>query len=348
MIDDIFLDELKSLYVRFLDSFQTEEFIETLKKRDRIAEKITDEGVTIFKESMKTHGVDMERPKNTMEKAKKFLQRYNNVVELVDALETEMALLEADSKELITDYSCMKAPAKVEPEESPVAPQIPLQIKMDSVPIGNLNTSIPPATPSVASVHSLRNNLSQQQFPTTNSFDQLLINNLAENLTSTNSFQSNIFQNPNLLQNLTNNLDSNGLNGSSFLNLPTADILNLLQNGKLPNDTRQNGLNLPFSPAATTTNSQIPSTPVPVQSVTVPPPQHPSTSTSQTSSNNVTTDVNGTTIKKPRARTVRAPSNKKNSVTKESEDPAKKEEIDKQINVCFFIVVSCKILYWPF
>ena len=329
----LFLDELKTLYVRFLDSFQTEEFVHTLQRRDRTVENhITDEGVAIFKDAMRQHGVDMEKPKSTLEKAKRLLQRYNHVVELADTLETEMALLESDSKDMIADYSVMKgggAP-KQEPDEhaqiSSTAPQAPLQVRLDPT------TAIPPATPSAASVHSIRTVI-PSQMPSANvanvGLDQMLLTSLAENFSQQN-FSNNLLQNlqaiANLNQPLTAQASTTNFNNYSHL---SSDLLNIINSGKLDGLTeRVNGSNFPlFNGSNNSLPSATPNSTVPVPvSVTI---QQPSTSVSSTTAG----DVNGAAPKKARARTVRAPSNKKNSMTKESEDPARKEEIDKKIMV---------------
>jgi len=328
---DVFMNELKALYVRFLDSFQTEEFVHTLQRRDRAAENhITDEGVAIFKDAMRQHGVDMEKPKSTLEKAKRLLQRYNHVIEIADALETEMALLEADSKDMIADYSVLKSGGapKQEPDEhgqiSSTAPQAPLQVRLDPT------TVIPPATPSAASVHSIRTVI-PPQIPSTNvanvGLDQMLLTSLAENF-SQQTFNNSLLQNlqalANLNQPLTAQASTTNFNNYSHL---SSDLLNIINSGKLDGLTeRVNGSNFPLfngsnNPLPSVTSTSAMPTPV---SVTV---QQPSTSVSSTT----TVDVNGAAPKKPRARTVRAPSNKKNSMTKESEDPARKEEIDKKI-----------------
>ncbi|KAE9549868.1 hypothetical protein FO519_006921 [Halicephalobus sp. NKZ332] len=327
---DVFMNELKTLYVRFLDSFQTEEFVHTLQRRDRAIENhITDEGVAIFKDAMRQHGVDMEKPKSTLEKAKRLLQRYNHVVEIADALETEMALLESDSKDMIADYSVLKGGAapKQEPDDhaqvGSAAPQAPLQVRLDPT------TAIPPATPSAASVHSIRTVIPPPQMPAANvanvGLDQMLLTSLAENFSQQN-FNNNLFQNLQAIANLNQPLtaQASSTNFNNYSNL-SSDLLNIINSGKLDGLTeRVNGSNFSlFNGSNTalpsvTSNSTIPAS----VSVTA---QQPSTSVA------TTVDVNGTAPKKPRARTVRAPSNKKNSMTKESEDPARKEEIDKKI-----------------
>jgi H3 lysine-79-specific histone-lysine N-methyltransferase len=268
---DRFITELRSLYIKFLDSFQTEEFYQSLRarrEREKLEsqnQQITEEGVSLFKSTLKSYGVDLEKQRDKLTSAKRFIARYNNVVGLVHSLEKEMAALDEESKSIIIQYSreCANEMStssstaqntssqnistlmehhQPQPQQHPQQPPppAPTQPALNNPKLEDFiqsSSSLPQNAVAMALQQSLKNfpqSIGTNDIP----LDQLLINNIAQTLTQNPMLNSPLFSNPGLLQPLTNPDSQNQQQSSttnmlnSYLNLPP-DLLNLIKNGNL-------------------------------------------------------------------------------------------------------------------
>uniref|UniRef100_A0A7E4VW31 Histone-lysine N-methyltransferase, H3 lysine-79 specific n=1 Tax=Panagrellus redivivus TaxID=6233 RepID=A0A7E4VW31_PANRE len=98
---DAFMTNLKSLFVTFLDSFNTDEFVNVLKTRDAGHTARNDQSVINFKAKIRGHGANPDISYDTLNQAKRYLQRYARCAELAHTLELEINNLEHDSYSLV-------------------------------------------------------------------------------------------------------------------------------------------------------------------------------------------------------------------------------------------------------